>query len=395
MKYRRQYRALAIMAVVALAGSIALTSTTTDAAPVVNSVIAPHQQELQPAAAVGPGIQQLRKRQKGLPLEPEPSAPRPKPAPTAEPSADPKPSEKPEPQPSKAPQPPPPAPQPKPTNPNPNPPAPKPSAHEPKTSGSHSSTGTHSDSTAAVVPSGTDTETLPTDAPSSGDGSGGVPTKVSSNVWIGLGTVSGLLVFALGGVAFCRHRRKKNLATALLQQTAQFNHNNPYAKLSEPGMAAKESLPMTPTKPLGTYSVVATYQPALADEIEIGLGDSVTILQEYDDGWCLGVNNTRNGIKGVFPRHCLEGHYDDAHYGGSVNGGGGGGGGGPGYYPPNNGFKAMANKRMSSIPAGGWNSGPPGGYNNGYADYPPNPVYNNNMGPNHGPPGQGYYNNGY
>ncbi|KAF9291790.1 hypothetical protein BGZ68_002169 [Mortierella alpina] len=362
MKYRGQYHALAIMAIVALSGSIALTSTITDAAPVVNSVIAPHQQELQPAAAAGPGIQQLQKRQKGpLPLDPEPSAPRPKPAPTPEPSSDPKPTEKPEPQPSKAPQPPAPAPQPKPSN--PNPPAPRPSPHEPKTGGSHSSTGTHSDSTASVVPSGTDTETQPTDAPSSGNGSGGVPTKVSSNVLIGLGT-----------------------------QTAQFNHNNPYAKLSEPGMAAKESLPMTPTKPLGTYNVVATYQPALADEIEIGLGDSVTILQEYDDGWCLGVNNTRNGIKGVFPRHCLEGHYDDPHYGGSVNGGGGGGG--PGYYPPNNGFKAMANKRMSSIPAGGWNNGPPGGYNNGYADYPPNPVYNN-MGPNHGPPGQGYYNNGY
>ncbi|KAH7047842.1 hypothetical protein BKA57DRAFT_376767, partial [Linnemannia elongata] len=62
----------------------------------------------------------------------------------------------------------------------------------------------------------------------------------------------------------------------------------------------------TPTKPLGTYNVVATYTPALADEIEIGLGDSVTILQEYDDGWCMGVNNSRGGIKGVFPRHCVE-----------------------------------------------------------------------------------------
>ncbi|KAI7828550.1 hypothetical protein BC939DRAFT_389190, partial [Gamsiella multidivaricata] len=62
----------------------------------------------------------------------------------------------------------------------------------------------------------------------------------------------------------------------------------------------------TLTKSLGTYSVVSTYMPALADEIELGHGDSVTILQEYDDGWCLGVNNTRNGIQGVFPRHCLE-----------------------------------------------------------------------------------------
>ncbi|KAI8597820.1 hypothetical protein EDD21DRAFT_287328, partial [Dissophora ornata] len=62
----------------------------------------------------------------------------------------------------------------------------------------------------------------------------------------------------------------------------------------------------TPTKPLGTYTVVTIYTPALPDEIELGQGDSVTILQEYDDGWCMGVNNTRGGTKGVFPRHCVE-----------------------------------------------------------------------------------------
>ncbi|KAF9356515.1 hypothetical protein BGX26_005170 [Mortierella sp. AD094] len=70
----------------------------------------------------------------------------------------------------------------------------------------------------------------------------------------------------------------------------------------------KERTPMTPTKPLGTFNVVATYAPVLDDEIEIGLGESVTILQEYDDGWCLGINNSRNGIKGVLPRHCMEGY---------------------------------------------------------------------------------------
>ncbi|KAI9240692.1 MAG: hypothetical protein BYD32DRAFT_357268, partial [Podila humilis] len=62
----------------------------------------------------------------------------------------------------------------------------------------------------------------------------------------------------------------------------------------------------TPTKPIGTFSVVTTYTPALADEIEVGLGDSVTILQEFDDGWCLGVNNTRGRIRGVFPSHCVD-----------------------------------------------------------------------------------------
>lgn len=211
-----------------------------------------------------------------------------------------------------------------------------------------------------------------------------VPTTVSKSVFIGLGTVGGLIVFALGGVAFCRHRKKKNLATALLQQTAQFNNNNPYAKLPEPAATPKESLPMTPTKPLGTYNVVATYTPALADEIEIGLGDSVTILQEYDDGWCMGVNNSRGGIKGVFPRHCVEmGPYEGSQHGAP---------GGP-HYPPSPSFKATANKRMSSIaPASqGWNDG----YQNG-GNYPPqpNPQYPPNSPHQGGGGGGGYYNGG-
>ena len=211
-----------------------------------------------------------------------------------------------------------------------------------------------------------------------------VPTGVSEKVFIGLGTVGGLVVFALGGLAFCRHRKKKNLATALLQQTAQFNNNNPYAKLPEPAATPKESLPMTPTKPLGTYNVVATYTPALADEIEIGLGDSVTILQEYDDGWCMGVNNSRGGIKGVFPRHCVEmGPYEGSQHGAP---------GGP-HYPPSPSFKATANKRMSSIaPASqGWNDG----YQNG-GNYPPqpNPQYPGPNSPHQGGGGGGYYSGG-
>ncbi|KAF9165074.1 hypothetical protein BGX21_000855 [Mortierella sp. AD011] len=232
---------------------------------------------------------------------------------------------------------------------------------------SSTSSDKQSTSTVGTVPSSTTSGASSTVSPGSGS-SENVPTGVNEKVFIGLGTVGGLIVFALGGVAFCRHRRKKNLATALLQQTAQFNNNNPYAKLPEPAATPKESLPMTPTKPLGTYNVVAIYTPALADEIEIGLGDSVTILQEFDDGWCMGVNNSRN-TKGVFPRHCVEmGPYEGSQLGTP---------GGP-HYPPSPSFKAAANKRMSSIaPASGWND----------SAYPPqpNPPY---PGPNQG----GFYN---
>ncbi|KAG0355295.1 hypothetical protein BG005_005793 [Podila minutissima] len=271
------------------------------------------------------------------------------------------------PKPTAAPEPP----KPKPTqggNPNPN---------TNTNSNAHTSSSARS-STGATSSGGTQATSTGSAPPTTtGSGEGTVPTGVSEQVLIGLGTVGGLIVFALGGLAFCRHRKKKNLASALLQQTAQFNNNNPYAKLPEPAAAPKESLPMTPTKPLGTYNVVATYTPALADEIEIGLGDSVTILQEYDDGWCMGVNNTRNGIKGVFPRHCVEmGPYEGSQHGAP---------GGP-HFPPSPSFKATANKRMSSIaPPGGWNDGYNGGY--GGPNYPPQPSPQH-MGP---PQGGGYY----
>ncbi|KAG0322002.1 hypothetical protein BGZ97_009388 [Linnemannia gamsii] len=266
----------------------------------------------------------------------------------------------------------------KPSNSAPNPVPNRPTnTHETSSRGTSTSPGPN---VPVMTGTGTSSASGP-DATSPSDA--GVPTSVSKSVFIGLGTVGGLIFFALGGVAFCRHRKKKNLATALLQQTAQFNNNNPYAKLPEPAATPKESLPMTPTKPLGTYNVVATYTPALADEIEIGLGDSVTILQEYDDGWCMGVNNSRGGIKGVFPRHCVEmGPYEGSQHGAP---------GGP-HYPPSPSFKATANKRMSSIaPASqGWNDG----YQNG-GNYPPqpNPQYPPNS-PHQGGGGGGFYNGG-
>ncbi|KAF9977097.1 hypothetical protein BGZ73_006971 [Actinomortierella ambigua] len=242
--------------------------------------------------------------------------------------------------------------------------------------GSNSSASSHSGGavTATVPPSPSSTTPGPKDDDT-------LPTDVSNKVWIGLGTVGGIIVFALGGIAFCRHRKKKNLATALLQQTAQFNNNNPYAKLSEPSTPVKENLPMTPTKPLGTFNVLATYTPVLADEIEIRIGDSVTILQEYDDGWCMGVNNSRGNIKGVFPRHCLEMPYNPAF---DNNGGGYGGPGG--FAPPQPNFDAP-NKRMSSIP--GWGGAGPGQYHGGGNFPPQGPGYNGGGGG-----GPGYY-NGY
>ncbi|CAG8623532.1 7644_t:CDS:2 [Cetraspora pellucida] len=59
-------------------------------------------------------------------------------------------------------------------------------------------------------------------------------------------------------------------------------------------------------QPIGSYTVIDTYVPTLPDELDIQLGDKVTILMIYDDGWVQGINETRGGNKGVFPQHCVN-----------------------------------------------------------------------------------------
>ncbi|KAG0236593.1 hypothetical protein B0O80DRAFT_81802 [Mortierella sp. GBAus27b] len=248
--------------------------------------------------------------------------------------------------------------------------APKPTAAKPT---AVPTTAARGGVTGSAHPTGSSSAQSPSNsgASSSPDSSNGddVPTGVSKTVFIGLGVVGGILVFALGGLAFCRHRKKKNLASALLQQTAQFNNNNPYAKLPDPP-SPKGPAPVTSEKPPGTYTVITTYIPNLSDEIEMVAGDSATIEHEYDDGWCKGVNNSKN-TEGIFPRHCVSmGPYEGSQHGAP---------GGPHFPPsPNPQFKAAANKRVSSIAPGGW-----GGF-----QHPPEPS------PQYHGQGGGYYQGG-
>ncbi|KAI7858411.1 hypothetical protein BDC45DRAFT_414592, partial [Circinella umbellata] len=60
------------------------------------------------------------------------------------------------------------------------------------------------------------------------------------------------------------------------------------------------------TKSLGVFPVVSTYTPTLSDELDIQPGDRVEVLNEYDDGWCQGINLSRGNCKGVFPKHCVD-----------------------------------------------------------------------------------------
>ncbi|OZJ02873.1 hypothetical protein BZG36_03798 [Bifiguratus adelaidae] len=83
-------------------------------------------------------------------------------------------------------------------------------------------------------------------------------------------------------------------AGAMDQKTEQ-----PYSEVYSPEM---DNL-----QPIGTYTCTSTYTPTLSDELVVHPGDKVTVFIEYDDGWCLGTNDSAgNGLRGVFPKHCIE-----------------------------------------------------------------------------------------
>lgn len=51
-------------------------------------------------------------------------------------------------------------------------------------------------------------------------------------------------------------------------------------------------------------TVKFTFIPSLPDELSIGNGERLGIVQEYDDGWALCVNS--RGAQGMVPVECLE-----------------------------------------------------------------------------------------
>ncbi len=54
-------------------------------------------------------------------------------------------------------------------------------------------------------------------------------------------------------------------------------------------------------------TVLATYTPNLEDELSIRIGDTVRMLEEFKDGWCVvQYVGQYNAAKGVVPRVCLQ-----------------------------------------------------------------------------------------
>lgn len=129
---------------------------------------------------------------------------------------------------------------------------------------------------------------------------GSTPTvntgPLSSSAIGGLAAVGGVFVLVGGLFAFSQRRKNNEMTKSIVSSSAKAweQQNSAYEVLEEEA------------KPLGSYKVIATYSPTLADELDIQPGDTVTILVEYDDGWVQGINETRGGTKGVFPRHCVD-----------------------------------------------------------------------------------------
>ncbi|CEI91520.1 hypothetical protein RMCBS344292_05806 [Rhizopus microsporus] len=95
-----------------------------------------------------------------------------------------------------------------------------------------------------------------------------------------------------------------NQSKETIQQQQQQYYQTQSPTAVQPQMTEGPQEPQTAS--LGTFTVIATYIPTLSDELEIEPGDRIELLVEYDDGWCQGINITKNYAKGVFPRHCID-----------------------------------------------------------------------------------------
>ncbi|KAI0086372.1 hypothetical protein BDY19DRAFT_995978 [Irpex rosettiformis] len=54
-------------------------------------------------------------------------------------------------------------------------------------------------------------------------------------------------------------------------------------------------------------AVICTFTPSLADELSISVGEPITLLEEYEDEWCLVQRvGKADAERGVVPRFCLQ-----------------------------------------------------------------------------------------
>lgn len=52
-------------------------------------------------------------------------------------------------------------------------------------------------------------------------------------------------------------------------------------------------------------TVSTLYVPSLSDELPVRLGETIRMIEEYEDEWCLVQRVGRTDERGVIPRFCL------------------------------------------------------------------------------------------
>jgi len=135
----------------------------------------------------------------------------------------------------------------------------------------------------------------------------GVAGVTKSTAGLVVAAIGGALVVALVAGLFVARRNSDSSKGAQPPLQSQWDYkggdmHSPYGYASETGLLA----PGSSMAGERMYTVISTYTPTLGDELEIQPGDKVSLLVEYDDGWCQGVNHSRGGTKGVFPKHCVD-----------------------------------------------------------------------------------------
>ncbi|KAI9297956.1 hypothetical protein K502DRAFT_346597 [Neoconidiobolus thromboides FSU 785] len=125
-----------------------------------------------------------------------------------------------------------------------------------------------------------------------------------------LGSIGLISVIVLFFMARKRNQKaKKELQELNNNMHPNDQHSNKLEKLSSISTLINHNniIPATnDNKQYKELMVISTYKPTLSDELIIKPGDKVVVYKEYDDGWCQGANLTRGGVKGVFPKHCVE-----------------------------------------------------------------------------------------
>ncbi|KAG0938157.1 hypothetical protein G6F57_007018 [Rhizopus arrhizus] len=107
------------------------------------------------------------------------------------------------------------------------------------------------------------------------------------------GIVAVVLVFMIGITLLIIHSKRNKQRDKKRESLFDITHSIPPSETRQ-------------QPSVGIYRVTATYTPTLNDEMVVQMGDEIEVLVEYDDGWCQGINLSRDHIKGVFPQHCLD-----------------------------------------------------------------------------------------